>query len=106
MSRSPNGQTDPPVDPAAEAVAGRLEALAVDHLAEQVGVPRSLLSRDSDVTRLGLSSAQVTELVYMVEDELGIVLTDGDLVSVTTVGHLVDLAVAVAVAGSEPNGSS
>ncbi|MGH9210105.1 MAG: acyl carrier protein [Acidimicrobiales bacterium] len=75
-----------------DAPAVKVEALVLEHLAHVVGVSRSYLSRDSDIGALGLSSSQVMELVYEVENELGIVLTDSDLMRVSTVGELLDLA--------------
>jgi acyl carrier protein len=58
-------------------------------LASALGVDASLVTDDLELATLGLSSLEVMEIVYDVEDELGIVFPEEALESVTTVGGLI-----------------
>lgn len=55
-----------------------------------------VIEEDSELTDLGLSSLQIADLVYSLEDSLGIVLDPSQAAGVRTVGDLVKLANSVA----------
>ena len=57
-------------------------------LAEALGVSEDLVTDDLELASLGLSSLEVMELVYDVEDALDIVVDEDSLADVTTVGGL------------------
>ncbi|EEP70548.1 acyl carrier protein [Micromonospora sp. KC207] len=55
-----------------------------------------VLTADSDLSELGLSSLEIADLVYGLEDSLDIVLDPAQAANVRTVGDLVALANAAA----------
>lgn len=75
-----------------------VEKLTTDH-----GVEREKISRDSTLTDLGLDSLSIVELVFDIEDELGIQLEEEEA-DFTTLGGAVDL-VDRKVAEKEASGS-
>jgi acyl carrier protein len=66
----------------------RVRAVVVPRLAEALGVGEDLVTDALELEPLGLSSLEVMELVYDVEDELAIVVDEESLADVTTVGDL------------------
>lgn len=61
----------------------------VPRLAAALGVDASLVTDDLELATLGLSSLEVMELVYDVEDDLSVTFREDELAGATTVGALV-----------------
>jgi acyl carrier protein len=78
----------PPVSAAADDDVARVRAVVVPRLADALGVGEHLVTDELELSPLGLSSLEVMELVYDVEDELAIVVDDESLADVETVGGL------------------
>lgn len=64
------------------------EAL-VPRLASALGVEDALVTDDLELATLGLSSLELMELVYDVEDDLGVTFREEELGDATTVGRLI-----------------
>lgn len=67
-------------------------AIVFDSLADAAGVEVDLLAPDTTLRELGLSSMQLMELLYLLEEELGIVLAPELLEGVETIADIVDCA--------------
>lgn len=61
----------------------------VPRLAGALGVDDVLVTDDLELATLGLSSLELMELVYDVEDDLGVTFREEELAGATTVGTLV-----------------
>lgn len=61
-------------------------------LAEQLGVPRSKITKDSKIVDdLGADSLDVVELLMQLEDETGKTIPDDAVAEIKTVGDLVEV---------------
>jgi acyl carrier protein len=70
-------------------------------LASVLGVEEALVGDDLELATLGLSSLELMELVYDVEDDLGVTFVEEHLAAATTVGTLLAaMAADLAEAGS------
>jgi len=58
-------------------------------LAGVLGVEERLVTDDLELGTLGLSSLELMELVYDVEDDLGVTFAEEQLAAATTVGALI-----------------
>lgn len=47
---------------------------------------------DTELDELGLSSLQISDIIFSIEEELGIEFDSADAADITTVGGLVELA--------------
>jgi acyl carrier protein len=70
-------------------VGAEWHAIVFENLATAVGVEADLLAASTPVRELGLSSMQLMELVYLMEEELSVVLAPDSLESIVTIGDLV-----------------
>lgn len=71
----------------------------VPRLAAALGVDVVLVTDDLELATLGLSSLELMELVYDVEDGLGVTFREEELGDATTVGKLIDVMSAEVEAG-------
>lgn len=69
--------------------AGTVREALVPRLAAALGVDDALVTDDLELATLGLSSLELMELVYDVEDDLGVTFREEELGDATTVGKLV-----------------
>lgn len=61
-------------------------------LAEQLGVPESKITLESDVVKdLGADSLDIVEMMMALEDEYGVTLPENEMERVKTVGDIVSL---------------
>jgi acyl carrier protein len=81
-----------------DAVVAVHEAL-VPRLAAALGVDSGLVTDDLELATLGLSSLELMELVYDVEDDLSVTFREDELAGASTVGSLVAAMAADVVAG-------
>lgn len=64
----------------------------VSIIGEQLGIPASSISRESDIVNdLGADSIDVVQLLMALEDECGVTVTEDDGDRFKTVGDIVDL---------------
>jgi acyl carrier protein len=61
----------------------------VPRLAAALGVDAALVTDDLELATLGLSSLELMELVYDVEDDLSVTFREEELGGATTVGALI-----------------
>ena len=66
--------------------------LVFDALADAAGIEVELITLDTALRELGLSSMQLMELVYLLEEELAVLLVPDVLEDVVTVGDLIATA--------------
>lgn len=71
----------------------------VPRLAAALGVDVVLVTDDLELATLGLSSLELMELVYDVEDGLGVTFREEELGDAATVGKLIDVMSAEVEAG-------
>ena len=64
----------------------------VSIIGEQLGIPASSISRESDIVNdLGADSIDFVQLLMALEDECGVTVTEDDDDRFKTVGDIVDL---------------
>ena len=76
--------------------AGSLDEFVRSYVANEIGVSTGLISDGLRLEELGLSSNQLMELVYELEESLDVVFDQADLERIVTLGDLVSLALATA----------
>ena len=70
------------------------EADVLDVIAEEAIVDRKLLTRDATLTDLGISSLDVISMLFEVEEKYGVVIEEGDMPQMSTLGEMVDFLLA------------
>lgn len=84
------------------AVAAVHDAL-VPRLAAALGVDATLVTDDLELATLGLSSLELMELVYDVENDLAVTFREDELSGATTVGTLIAaMAAELTASGDAP----
>ncbi|HKT54444.1 MAG TPA: phosphopantetheine-binding protein [Caulobacteraceae bacterium] len=66
------------------------EAQLLDLIAIETLVDRSSLTREAALSDLGITSLDLTTVLFELEEQFAVVIEDGEL-SMTTVGDMVDL---------------
>ena len=70
------------------------EADVLDVIAEEAIVDRKLLTRDATLADLGISSLDVISMLFEVEEKYGVVIEEGDMPQMSTLGEMVDFLLA------------
>ena len=81
-----------------------VRALLAEHLAAVCGIDVSKVDPNTSIIRLGLDSLMAIELINRVENELGLVLPMGKVISGPTLAELADIVVQL-LAYSDDDGS-
>lgn len=66
------------------------EAALLDMIAEEAIVDRKTLLREATLSDLGISSLDVITLLFELEEKFGVVIEEGDMPAMTTLGEMVD----------------
>lgn len=66
------------------------EAALLDLIAEEAIIDRKTLVREATLADLGISSLDLITLLFELEEKYGVVIEDGDLPKMSTVGEMVD----------------
>lgn len=68
-----------------------IEERVINIIAEQMGVEKSQISRDTDIANdLGADSLDLAEMMIMFEEEFDIDIVEEEAQSITTVGQVID----------------
>ena len=70
------------------------EADVLDVVAEEAIVDRKLLTRDATLADLGISSLDVISMLFEVEEKYGVVIEEGDMPQMSTLGEMIDFLLA------------
>jgi acyl carrier protein len=76
-------------------VSGGLEDIVRRRIADAIGVASTAVHDNLRVTELGMSSTQLMEVVYEIEEALDVVFDEDELSDIESVGDLLRLAAAV-----------
>lgn len=66
------------------------EAQLLDMIAEEAIIDRATLKREATLGDLGISSLDVITLLFELEEKFGVVIEEGDMPAMTTLGEMVD----------------
>jgi acyl carrier protein len=66
------------------------EAELLDLIAKEALVDRKLLLREATLADLGISSLDVITMLFELEGKYGVVIEEGDMPLVSTLGEMVD----------------
>jgi acyl carrier protein len=66
------------------------EAALLDMIAEEAIIDRKTLSREAALSDLGISSLDVITLLFELEEKFGVVIEEGDMPVMATLGEMVD----------------
>jgi acyl carrier protein len=66
----------------------------LDLIAEEAIVDRKLLTREATLADLGISSLDVITMLFELEEKYGVVIEEGDMPQMTTLGEMVDFLLA------------
>jgi len=62
----------------------------LDLIAQEAIIDRALLVRDATLADLGISSLDVITLLFELEEKYGVVIEEGDMPTMSTLGEMVD----------------
>jgi acyl carrier protein len=66
------------------------EAALLDMIAEEALIERDSLAREATLSDLGISSLDVITLLFELEEKFGVVIEEGDMPQMMTLGEMVD----------------
>ena len=66
------------------------EPQLLDLIAQEAIIDRKTLSREATLADLGISSLDVITLLFELEEKFGVVIEEGDMPAMTTLGEMVD----------------
>lgn len=70
------------------------ETALFDMIAEEAIVDRKTLSREAALADLGISSLDVITLLFELEEKFGVIIEEGDMPAMTTLGEMSDFLLA------------
>ena len=88
----------------AEEKPGLVRTLLAEHLAAVCGIDVSKVDPNTSIIRLGLDSLMAIELINRVENELGLILPMGKVISGPTLGELADTVVQLLAYSADEGG--
>ena len=66
------------------------EAELLDLIAKEAIIEREKLTREATLEDLGISSLDVISMLFELEEKYGVVIEEGDMPQMTTLGEMVD----------------
>ena len=66
------------------------ETQLLDLIAEEAIIDRATLVREATLADLGISSLDVITMLFELEERFGVVIEEGDMPQMTTLGEMVD----------------
>jgi len=70
------------------------ESELLDLIAEEAIIDRAKLVREASLGDLGISSLDVITMLFELEERFGVVIEEGDMPKMTTLGEMVDFLMA------------
>jgi acyl carrier protein len=70
------------------------ESQLLDLIAEEAIIERQTLVREATLADLGISSLDVITMLFELEERFGVVIEEGDMPQMTTLGEMVDFLMA------------
>jgi len=70
------------------------ETQLLDLIAEEAIIDRATLVREATLADLGISSLDVITMLFELEERFGVVIEEGDMPQMTTLGEMVDFLMA------------
>ena len=77
------------------------ESELLDILSEEAIIDRSRLVREATLGDLGVSSLDLITLLFELEERYGVVIEEGDMPKVSTLGEMIDFLLARINAGEQ-----
>lgn len=66
------------------------ESELLDLIAQEAIIERDKLSREATLADLGISSIDVLSMLFELEEKYGVVIEEGDMPQMSTLGEMVD----------------
>jgi acyl carrier protein len=66
------------------------ESELLDLIAKEAIIPRETLAREATLADLGISSLDVMTMLFELEEKYGVVIEEGDMPQMSTLGEMVD----------------
>lgn len=66
------------------------ESELLDLIAQEAIIDRSRLVRDATLEDLGISSLDVISMLFELEEKYGVIIEEGDMPQMSTLGEMVD----------------
>lgn len=66
----------------------------LDLIAAEAIIPRHTLVREATLADLGISSLDVISMLFELEEKYGVVIEEGDMPTMSTLGEMVDFLLA------------
>ena len=66
------------------------ESELLDLISKEAIIDREKLTRDATLEDLGISSLDVLSMLFELEEKYGVVIEEGDMPQMTTLGEMVD----------------
>ena len=66
------------------------ESELLDLIAKEAIIDREKLTRDATLEDLGISSLDVISMLFELEERYGVVIEEGDMPQISTLGEMVD----------------
>jgi len=66
------------------------ESELLDLIAREAVIPRETLTREATLADLGIASLDVITLLFELEEKYGVVIEEGDMPQISTLGEMVD----------------
>ena len=66
------------------------ESELLDLIAQEAIIPRETLTREASLADLGISSLDVITMLFELEEKYGVVIQEGDMPQMSTLGEMVD----------------
>ena len=66
------------------------ESELLDLIAAEAIIDRATLTRDATLEDLGISSLDVISMLFQLEEKWGVVIEEGDMPQISTLGEMVD----------------
>jgi acyl carrier protein len=70
------------------------ESELLDLIAQEAIIPRDTLTREATLADLGIASLDVISMLFELEEKYGVVIEQGDMPQMSTVGEMVDYLLA------------
>lgn len=70
------------------------ESQLLDLIAEEAIIEREKLVREATLADLGISSLDVISMLFELEEKYGVVIEEGDMPTMSTLGEMVDFLLA------------
>jgi acyl carrier protein len=70
------------------------ESELLDLIAKEAIIPRETLTREATLADLGIASLDVISMLFELEEKYGVVIEQGDMPQMSTLGEMIDFLLA------------